>query len=144
MATAQQNSPELHVGSNVYTRNGEKIGRLRFMVVNPDTASVSHLVLEKGMMLASDALAPVNSVGRVLHRGIFLNLSAEDVAELPEFAEGRYLQHQRGDHDGGGNERGGGGGGGGGGRHGGGGGGGGGRRGKGRYRRHRDRGHDRD
>ncbi len=116
--STQNNTPELHVGSNVYTRTGEKIGRLRFMVVNPTSASVSHLVLEKGMMLASDALAPVDSVGRVLHRGIFLNLTKDEVNELPEFAESNYLQRGQG---------------------GGGGGGGGSRRGKGRYRRHRDR-----
>lgn len=127
MTATQQNTPELHVGSNVYTKNGEKVGRLRFMVVDPDSATVSHLVLEKGMMLASDALAPVESVGRVLHRGIFLNLTRADVSELPEFAEDQYLSRDggggdRGDRD---NNRGG-------------------RRGKGRYRRHRGRDRDRD
>ena len=127
MTTAQQNAPQLHVGSNVYTRTGEKIGRLRFMVVNQESASVSHLVLEKGMMLNNDVLAPVESVAHVLHRGIFLNLEREQVVELPEFVEKQFHTRESGGN-----------------HHEGGGGGGGGRRGKGRYRRGRGRGRDRD
>ncbi|MBI3930112.1 MAG: PRC-barrel domain-containing protein [Armatimonadetes bacterium] len=136
MSPPRINVSELHVGSAVYARNGEKVGKLRFMVVDPESASVSHLVLEKGMMLHHDVLTPVSSVGQVLHRGIFLNLSPDEIRELPDFNESRYLQRERGE--------------GGGGQGGGGnrdrdrdrdGGGGGGRRSKGRYRRHRERDH---
>ena len=95
---------DLHVGSAVYSKEGEKVGRLRFMSVDPGSESVSHLVLEKGMLLHADVLAPVQSVERILHRGIFLNISSEDVLNLPEFQEGRYLARERhhGHHNNGG------------------------------------------
>lgn len=121
---------DLHVGSAVYSKEGEKVGRLRFMMVDPGSESVSHLVLEKGMLLHNDVLAPVHSVERILFRGIFLTISSEEVSALPEFQEGRYLARERhhhnnggdrgerdhhvprhhGGHDGGGNSGGGGGG----------------------------------
>ena len=127
---------DLHVGSAVYSKEGEKVGRLRFMMVDPGSESVSHLVLEKGMLLHSDVLAPVHSVEQILYRGIFLNIPSEDVAALPEFQEGRYLARERHHHSNNGD---------GGERHmprhhghheGSGGGGGGGHRRRGRFRRH--------
>ena len=93
---------DLHVGSAVYSKEGEKVGRLRFMMVDPGSESVSHLVLEKGMLLPNDVLAPVHSVERILFRGIFLTISSEDVLALPEFQEGRYLARERHHHSNGG------------------------------------------
>jgi len=92
VATPQISVADLHVGSAVYSSRMEKIGRLRFMVVDPDSESVSHLVLEKGMLLGHDVLAPVTAVSQVLHRGIFLSLSSEEILALPEFLEHRYLR----------------------------------------------------
>lgn len=97
---------DLHVGSAVYSKEGEKVGRLRFMMVDPGSESVSHLVLEKGMLLHADVLAPVLSVERILFRGIFLNITSEEVANLPEFQEGRYLARERHHHHNNGGERG--------------------------------------
>lgn len=97
----------LHVGASVYTANGEKVGKLRFVVVEPETEVVTHLVLERGMMLSRDVLAPIGVVGRVMHRGIFLTISPDEVQELADFAEGRYLSGNTG---GGGGGQGGGGG----------------------------------
>lgn len=97
----------LHVGAAVYTANGEKVGKLRFVVVEPETENVSHLVLERGMMLSRDVLAPIGVVGKVMHRGIFLTISPDEVQELADFAEGRYLagSHHGGGGGGGGGER---------------------------------------
>ena len=113
---SQTNSPELHVGSNVYTIDGEKVGRLRFIMVDPETASVSHLVLEKSSFLEKDVMVPTDRVGQVLHRGIFLTANIGELLDMEEFPESEYGGRDRGD-DRGGNR--------------------GGRRGK-RYRRHRD------
>lgn len=117
---SQTNSAELHVGSNVYSINGEKVGRLRFLMVDPDTASVTHLVLEKGHFLTNDIMVPTDRVGQVLHRGIYLTATSGELIDMEEFPESEYTGRDRNDR----NDRGGGGGG----------------RGRGkRYRRHRDR-----
>lgn len=119
---SQTNSPELHVGSNVYTIDGEKVGRLRFIMVDPDTASVSHLVIEKSSFLDKDIMVPTDRVGQVLHRGIFLTANIGELLDMDEFPESDYGGRERQER--GNDNRGSGGGGGG-------------RRGK-RYRRHRD------
>ena len=112
---SQANSPELHVGSNVYTIDGEKVGRLRFIMVDPETASISHLVLEKSSFLDKDIMVPTDRVGQVLHRGIYLTANIGELLDMEEFPETLYSGRDRNDR---GDNRGN-------------------RRGK-RYRRHRD------
>jgi len=87
---SQTNAPELHVGSNVYTIDGEKVGRLRFIMVDPDTAQVSHLVLEKSNFLDKDIMIPTDRVGQVLHRGIFLTANIGELVDMDEFPESDY------------------------------------------------------
>jgi sporulation protein YlmC with PRC-barrel domain len=87
---SQTNSPELHVGSNVYTIDGEKIGRLRFLMVDPETASVSHLVLEKSSYVNADVMIPTDRVGQVLNRGIYLTANLGEIIDMEEFPESAY------------------------------------------------------
>ena len=87
---SQSNSPELHVGSNVYTIDGEKIGRLRFLMVDPETASVSHIVLEKSSYVHNDVMVPTDRVGQVLNRGIYLTANLGEIIDMEEFPESAY------------------------------------------------------
>lgn len=94
---SHSNSPELHVGSNVYTIDGEKVGRLRFLMVDPDTASVSHLVLEKSSYVTADVMVPTDRVGQVLNRGIFLTANLGELIDMEEFPESAYSGGRGGD-----------------------------------------------
>lgn len=94
---SQTNSPELHVGSNVYTIDGEKVGRLRFLMVDPDTASVSHLVLEKSSYVNADVMIPTDRVGQVLNRGIYLTANLGEIIDMEEFPEAAYSGQRGGD-----------------------------------------------
>jgi hypothetical protein len=78
------------VGSNVYTIDGEKVGRLRFLMVDPDTASVSHLVLEKSSYIHNDVMVPTDRVGQVLNRGIYLTANLGEIIDMEEFPESAY------------------------------------------------------
>lgn len=96
---SQTNSPELHVGANVYTIDGEKVGKLRFIMVDPDTASISHLVLEKSSYVNADVMIPTARVGQVLNRGIYLTATLGELIDMEEFPESAYTGRdaQRGD-----------------------------------------------
>ncbi len=87
---SQTNSPELHVGANVYTVDGEKVGKLRFIMVDPDTASISHLVLEKSSYVNADVMIPTARVGQVLNRGIYLTATLGELIDMEEFPESAY------------------------------------------------------
>lgn len=115
-------SSDLHMGSPMYSSNGEKIGRLRFTISDPEPPfAVRQLVIEKGMLLHRDVTVPIEAVHASEKSGIILNVTSDQLQEAPEFTEGRWFQGQREyrDHD---NDRGPGGGGGGRGPGGGGGG----------------------
>lgn len=94
--------PELHVGSNIYTIDGEKVGKLRFLMVDPETASVSHLVLEKSSYVTNDVMIPTDRVGQVQNRGIFLTANIGELIDMEEFPEtaytGRHAERQDRDH----------------------------------------------
>lgn len=87
---SQTNSPELHVGANIYTVDGEKVGKLRFIMVDPDTASISHLVLEKSSYVNADVMIPTARVGQVLNRGIYLTATLGELIDMEEFPESAY------------------------------------------------------
>lgn len=91
--TAQKlKASDLHMGTPIYSSDGQKVGLLRFVILDPESCDVRQLVIEKGMTLERDAVAPVTALRAVRHSGLFLNLTANQVAELPEFAEQEYLQ----------------------------------------------------
>lgn len=87
---SQANSPELHVGTYVYTVDGEKVGRLRFIMVCPETHAVSHLVLEKSSFFEKDLMVPTDRVGQVLNRGIFLTANIGELLDMEHFPESDY------------------------------------------------------
>ncbi len=89
-------SSDLHMGSPIYSANGEKIGRLRFTVSDPEPPySVRQLIIEKGMLLQRDATIQVEAVLASEKSGIRLLLTNEQILEMPEFAEGRWFQGHR-------------------------------------------------
>ncbi len=89
-------SSDLHMGSPIYSSSGEKIGRLRFTISDPEPPyEVRQLIIEKGMLLQRDASIPVEAVQASEKSGIRLSLSSAQVLELPEFTEGRFFQNQR-------------------------------------------------
>ena len=84
------------MGSPIYSANGEKIGRLRFTISDPEPPyAVRQLIVEKGMLLQRDATVPVEAVLASEKSGIRLLLTNEQILECPEFAEGRWFQGQR-------------------------------------------------
>lgn len=103
MASNPLLSSDLHMGSPVYASNGEKIGRLRFTVSDPEPPhAVRQLVVEKGMLLHRDTMIPVEAIKSSEMSGIRLGLNAEQIQELPEFIETRWFQRESGGGGGGG------------------------------------------
>lgn len=96
-------SSDLHMGSPMYSSNGEKIGRLRFTISDPEAPyAVRQLVIEKGMLLHRDVTIPIEAVKASEKSGLILSLSSDELQEMPEFVEGRWFQgghREYRDHD---------------------------------------------
>lgn len=84
------------MGSPIYSANGEKIGRLRFTISDPEPPfAVRQLIIEKGMLLHRDVTVPIEAVLASEKSGLRLRLTNEQLQEMPEFTEGRWFQGQR-------------------------------------------------
>ncbi len=89
---------EIHIGSNIYTCDGDKIGQLKFLAVDPESHMVKDLVLRSFNDNDQDKRVPVSHVGRALPRGIFLSIAKSDVQDLEDFDMSVFASRSHGNH----------------------------------------------
>jgi len=74
-------------GAEVFTQDEHKAALLTRVVINPANYEVTHLILDKGDLLASDKVIPIGLVGPVAERIIFLRIKADELENLNDFPE---------------------------------------------------------
>lgn len=89
---------KLAKGADVYTRDGEKVGNLDRVVLDPDTNAVTHVVVEKGFLFTTDRVIPIESIDAYGDEGITLNGTQEDFDNFPVFEEAEYVTLDEMDH----------------------------------------------
>lgn len=82
---------KLAKGAEVFTREGEKVGRLERVILEPETKTVTHVVVEKGFLFTSDRVIPIEQIEAYGEEGITLNGSQEDFESFPVFEETHYV-----------------------------------------------------
>jgi osmotically-inducible protein OsmY/sporulation protein YlmC with PRC-barrel domain len=82
-------SLEFKIGSRVFSRDGE-VGRLKYLVVDPETETIDSLVVERGKILHKDIVVPVSWVEKADQERVVLNASLSDLETLPEFLKVEY------------------------------------------------------
>jgi sporulation protein YlmC with PRC-barrel domain len=76
---------QVHRGEHVHATDGE-IGRVEGLVTDPDGHEVTHVLLQEGHLWGRKEVAiPITAVTGV-EAGIFLNLSQQEVEDLPPVA----------------------------------------------------------
>jgi sporulation protein YlmC with PRC-barrel domain len=71
-------------GGQVHATDGD-IGRVQGLVINSSDHHVTHVLLQEGHLWGrKDVAIPISAVTRVDEDGIALNISKEDVADLPD------------------------------------------------------------
>jgi osmotically-inducible protein OsmY/sporulation protein YlmC with PRC-barrel domain len=83
---------EFKIGTPVLSRDEREIGKLKYLVIDPDDETISNLVVEKGLLLRKDVVVPVSWVVKADEERIFVNATASEVDSLPEFREVDYRQ----------------------------------------------------
>lgn len=83
---------EFKEGTNIYTRDGDKVGEIERVVINPRTKKVSHLVIKKGFIFTEDKVVPVKYVDTANPDQIILRQEDLDVDSLPDFTDTHYLE----------------------------------------------------
>lgn len=78
-------------GAKVLTADGERVGSIDRVVLEPDTKEVTHLVVEKGFLFSEDKVVPMSLVGPATEEKVTLREDAGDLEKLPDFEESYYV-----------------------------------------------------
>ena len=82
---------EFKQGTNVYTTNGEDVGTVDRVVLNPKTKEVTHIVVRKGFFFAEDKVIPIDLISSATEEGVRLRGISSDLDTLSPFEETHYL-----------------------------------------------------
>jgi uncharacterized protein YrrD len=78
-------------GAKVFTSDGEKVGSVDRVVLDPRTKEVTHAVVRKGFLFAEDKVVPVSLIGAATEERVVLREDAGDLEALPDFEETFYV-----------------------------------------------------
>lgn len=81
----------LPIGVTIRCRDGEA-GRLKYVVIDQDDGEVTHLIVERGMLLHRDIVVPVAWVEQTSAREIVLNATVADLDALPEYRTFDFIE----------------------------------------------------
>lgn len=82
---------ELKEGTNVYTRDGQEVGKISRFVLDPGTNHVTHVVVQKGWLLQEDKVVPIDMIDTANAERVELNEQVKDYEDLPPFEETHYV-----------------------------------------------------
>jgi uncharacterized protein YrrD len=78
-------------GADVYSAQGDKLGTLSRVIIDPNTHEVTHIVIEKGFMFTTSKLIPIDKVDPHNQEKIVLNSLEHDLNEFEDFEETHYV-----------------------------------------------------
>ena len=82
---------QLKRGADVVSNEGEKIGSLERVVVDPKTREVAYLVVKSGFLLKEDKLISIDQVGEVTEDQITVKATKGQLDGLPPFEDVHYV-----------------------------------------------------
>ncbi|MFO7942969.1 MAG: PRC-barrel domain-containing protein [Anaerolineales bacterium] len=82
----------LKYGTDVVKNNGEKVGKVKEVVIDPRTDEVSHVILEKGIILLKDKVLPISLVEDVNEERVKLYPLDHSLDSLPDYEEEQFVE----------------------------------------------------
>jgi uncharacterized protein YrrD len=82
---------EFKQDADVYTAEGEEVGEVERVVLDPRTKKVTHIVVEKGILFTEDKVVPVSLVASATEERVELRQNAGDLEALPDFQERHFV-----------------------------------------------------
>lgn len=82
---------EIKNGADVVTYEGEKVGTVNRVVIDPRTNEVTHLVVEKGFLFTTDKVIPVDAVDSEIDDKLVLSQGTPDYSDYPDYEETTYV-----------------------------------------------------
>ncbi|MCL4370198.1 MAG: PRC-barrel domain-containing protein [Chloroflexi bacterium] len=79
----------IHIGATVRTREGDEMGKVERVMLNPTTKDVDALVVHRGLILGRDVVVRISLVQEADQAEVRLRIGRDRLEELPDF-EGRH------------------------------------------------------
>ena len=77
-------------GAEIYTSDGQKLGHMAQVILNPHTKMVTHIVVHKGHFFFSNKVIPVKDIQQTLADRVTLHPGAQTDA-YPDYVETHFL-----------------------------------------------------
>jgi uncharacterized protein YrrD len=81
---------QVSLGATVRTADGENVGSIDKLILDPHSHDVKTAVVRKGFILTEDVEIPLDALDSVSEDEVRLHLSADEVRSLPRFSEANY------------------------------------------------------
>lgn len=82
---------QFHKGANIYTRDGEELGQIDRVVIDPRNQEITHLVIRQGFLVSHSKVVPIElmTVGPTGSLTVLMN--PDQFKDLPDFEEKEYI-----------------------------------------------------
>lgn len=77
--------------ASVYSADGEKVGQIERVVIDPDSREITHVIVRRGALFTEDRVIPVELVATTSEDQATLRADAGDLGELPYFEVNQYV-----------------------------------------------------
>jgi uncharacterized protein YrrD len=78
-------------GTKVFTADGQQVGNISRVVLDPHTKEVTHVVVNKGFLFTQEKVVPISLIGAATDERVTLRDDAGDLQSLPDFVETHYV-----------------------------------------------------
>jgi uncharacterized protein YrrD len=84
---------DIRLDSDVFARDGDKVGTVDRVVIDPETLEVEAFIVEEGMLFTTDRIVEPEMIDHVDGEGhIHLKLTKEQEEDLPAYVNARYVE----------------------------------------------------
>lgn len=82
----------------VFNSDGEKLGTLQRVIIDPQTKAVTHIVVEKGWLFSTNKVISFGALDRESEDSLVVTGPPEDPEQFPAFEESHYVSPDENDH----------------------------------------------
>jgi len=90
---------KVELGSRVKSRDGQDVGNVKHLIVDPSDNRVTAVVLEQGFILTHDSIVPIEELSLTPENEVEINRLADQVKDLPPFHASDYREPDTGMDD---------------------------------------------
>src|SRR5512138_2488564 len=82
---------KLTKGADVFNTQGDKLGTLQRVIIDPGTKAVTHIVVEKGWLFTSNKVISINELDSNREDRLVVTNSEANEDDFPAFEEAHFV-----------------------------------------------------